>query len=166
MHDVGLLGAMSATTPPMLLDGNALFTNFKGALAEQFVLQELVSEGIAPNYWTSDSGNAEVEFVIQGATAVFPVEAKAGVNTKAKSLKIFRELFKPPYAIRTSLQPHHDAATLGIREDRVKVHINTIFSKLGAANRTEAVAIALRKFLTNFQKIYGDAKSSHPELKR
>ena len=110
MHDVGLLGAMSATTPPMLLDGNALFTNFKGALAEQFVLQELVSEGIAPNYWTSDSGNAEVEFVIQGETAVFPIEAKAGINTKAKSLKIFRKLFNPPYAIRTSLQPHHDGA--------------------------------------------------------
>lgn len=106
MHDVGLLGAMSGLTSQTLLDGNALFTNFKGAMTEQYVLQELVSAGIAPCYWTSDSGNAEVEFVAQGETAVFPIEAKAGINAKAKSLKVFRELFKPPYAIRTSLNPH------------------------------------------------------------
>ena len=108
MHDVGLLGAMSGTAPSMLLDGNALFTNFKGALVEQFVLQELAANGIATNYWSSDSGNAEVEFVVQGEKDVFPIEAKAGINTKAKSLRVYRELFSPPYAIRTSLQPHHD----------------------------------------------------------
>ena len=108
MHDVGLLGAMSGTSSSMLLDGNTLFTNFKGALAEQFVLQELAANGIEPSYWTSDSGNAEVEFVIQGEKEVFPIEAKAGINTKAKSLRVYRELFNPPYAIRTSLQPYHD----------------------------------------------------------
>ena len=112
MHDVGLLGAMSGTSPSMLLDDNAIFTNFKGALAEQFVLQELAANGIAANYWSSDSGNAEVEFVIQGEHAVFPIEAKAGINTKAKSLRVYRELFSPPYAIRTSLQPHHDGETV------------------------------------------------------
>ena len=106
MHDVGLLGAMSGLASQTLLDGNALFTNFKGAMTEQYALQELVAAGIAPYYWTSDSGNAEVEFVVQGETATFPIEAKAGINTKAKSLKVFRELFNPPYAIRTSLNPH------------------------------------------------------------
>lgn len=75
-------------------------------MTEQYVLQELVAAGIAPYYWTSDSGNAEVEFVVQSETATFPIEAKAGINTKAKSLKVFRELFNPPYAIRTSLNPH------------------------------------------------------------
>ena len=110
--DVGLLGAMSSTAPSMILDNNALFTNFKGALAEQFVLQELLANGFAPSYWTSDSGNAEVEFVIQGETDIFPIEVKAGINTKAKSLKTFRELFKPPYSIRTSLQPYHDGANV------------------------------------------------------
>ena len=108
MHDVGLLGAMSGISPSMLLDGNALFTNFKGALAEQFALQELAADGIEPSYWTSDSGNAEVEFVVQGGSDVFPIEVKAGINTKAKSLKVYRERFKPPYAIRTSLQPYHN----------------------------------------------------------
>ena len=112
MHDVGLLGAMSGTSPSMLLDGDALFTNFKGALAEQFALQELTAREIEPSYWTSDSGNAEVEFVVQGENDIFPVEVKSGINTKAKSLKAYRELFRPPYAIRTSLQPYHDGETV------------------------------------------------------
>ena len=112
MHDVGLLGAMSGISPSMLLDGDALFTNFKGAMTEQFVLQELAANGITSNYWSSDSGNAEVEFVVQGEKNVFPIEAKAGINTKAKSLKVYRERFNPPYAIRTSLQPHHDGETV------------------------------------------------------
>jgi predicted AAA+ superfamily ATPase len=108
MHDVGLLGAMSGLDSQTLLDDNTLFTNFRGFLTEQYVLQELVASGIAPYYWTSDSGNAEVEFVVQGDSATFPIEAKAGINTKAKSLKVYRELFNPPYAIRTSLHPHNN----------------------------------------------------------
>ena len=106
--DVGLLGTMSGVDSRTLLDGNALFTNFKGAMTEQFVLQEAVAAGFEPHYWSSDSGNAEAEFALQGAGAVFPVEAKAGVNTKAKSLQVYRKLFRPPFAIRTSLQPHRD----------------------------------------------------------
>ncbi len=108
LHDVGLLGAMAGLTSQTLLDGNALFTNVRGSLTEQYVLQELVATNLTPYYWTSNSGNAEVEFVVQGETAVFPIEAKAGINTKAKSLKTFRDLFTPPYAIRTSLAPHKD----------------------------------------------------------
>ncbi|MBO4288067.1 MAG: ATP-binding protein [Kiritimatiellae bacterium] len=112
MHDIGLLCAMAGVSSSMMIDGNALFTNFKGAFAEQFVLQELVAEGITPYYWTSDSGNAEIEFLVQGENAVFPIEVKAGINTKAKSLKVYRERFNPPFAIRTSLQPYHDGETI------------------------------------------------------
>ena len=108
LHDVGLLGAMAGLSSQTLLDGNALFTNFRGSLTEQYVLQELVAANLQPHYWTSDSGGAEVDFVVQGETAVFPIEAKAGINTKAKSLKSFCGLFAPPYAIRTSLAPHKD----------------------------------------------------------
>lgn len=111
MHDVGLLGAMSGIASQTVIDGNALFTNFKGAMTEQYVLQELVAAGISPCYWTSDSGNAEVEFVVQGTAATFPIEVKAGINTKAKSLRVYRELFNPPCAIRTSLAPHNDGAS-------------------------------------------------------
>ncbi len=107
-HDVGLLGAMSGLSPSVILDGNSLFTNFKGALTEQYVLQELFVAGFRPAYWTNDAGNAEVEFVIQGETAVYPVEAKAGINTQAKSLKVYRKLFSPPFAVRTSLADAHE----------------------------------------------------------
>ena len=107
-HDVGLLGAMSDLPPSVILDENSLFTNFKGALTEQYVLQELLVAGFKPAYWTNDAGNAEVEFVVQGETAVYPVEAKAGINTQAKSLKVYRKLFSPPFAVRTSLADAKD----------------------------------------------------------
>lgn len=112
VHDVGLLGAMSELLPSVMLDGDSLFTNFKGAMTEQLVLQELLVYGFTPCYWSNDAGNAEVEFVVQGAEGVFPVEAKAGINTQAKSLKVYRSLFAPPFAIRTSLAECHDGKTL------------------------------------------------------
>ena len=103
MHDVGLLGAMSNLPAKTLLKGSDIFTNFNGSLTEQYVLQELIAANVASNYWTPDSGDAEVDFVIQGANAVFPLEAKAGTNTKAKSLKVYRDAFKPEKSYRVSL---------------------------------------------------------------
>lgn len=103
MHDVGLLGAMSNLPAKTLLEGSDIFTNFNGSLTEQYVLQELVAADVASNYWTPDSGDAEVDFVIQGANEVFPLEAKAGTNTKAKSLKTYRETFKPKKSYRVSM---------------------------------------------------------------
>lgn len=108
VHDVGLLGAMSDLPPSVMLDGDALFTNFKGAMTEQYVLQELEVNGLKPCYWSNNAGNAEVEFVIQGENGIYPVEAKAGINTQAKSLKVYRGLFNPPFALRTSLAENHD----------------------------------------------------------
>jgi len=110
-HDVGLLSAIAELPSTALIDGNALFSNFNGSLTEQYVLQEIVAVGASPHYWSADSGNAEVEFVVQGENAIFPIEAKAGINTKAKSLKVYRELFHPPFALRTSLQPFHNGDT-------------------------------------------------------
>ena len=111
-HDVGLLGAMSDLPPSAVLDGSNIFTNFKGALTEQYVLQELTANGFEPCYWTNDAGNAEVEFVIQGERDVYPVEVKAGINTQAKSLKVYRALFSPPFSFRTSLAAPHDGAVV------------------------------------------------------
>ena len=108
VHDVGLLGAMSDLSPSIVLEGDSLFTNFKGAMTEQYVLQELLVAGCKPAYWTNDAGNAEVEFVVQGEKGVYPVEAKAGINTQAKSLKVYRKLFSPPFAVRTSLAAARD----------------------------------------------------------
>ena len=102
-HDVGLLCAMGDVPPHALLDGDELFTHFKGALSEQFVLGELVAAGVEPYYWATDEGMAEVDFVIQGERGVYPLEVKAAVNLQAKSLKSYRDRFAPPKCLRASL---------------------------------------------------------------
>ena len=107
LHDVGLLCAMSEIPPQTILEGNAIFTNFKGSMTEQYVLQELVAAGTHPCYWSSDRGDAEVDFLVQGETSVCPVEAKATCNLNAKSLGVFRSLFTPAVCCRTSLAKYH-----------------------------------------------------------
>jgi len=102
-HDVGILGAMSDLPQQALIRGNELFTHFKGAFTEQYVLNELIAAGVSPSYWSTDEGMAEVEFVVQGATSVYPVEAKAERNLQAKSLKSYRDRFLPEKCLRTSL---------------------------------------------------------------
>ena len=88
LDDVGLLGALSGLPPKVVLDRNAIFTNFKGALTEQYVLNELVSRELQIGYWSSESGNAEVDFVVQGEEDVYPLEIKAERNLKARSLRV------------------------------------------------------------------------------
>lgn len=104
VHDVGLLGAMSDLPPGILLEGNALFTNFKGSMTEQFAMQELTAAGIEPGYWTPDEGISEVDFVIQGTDGVYPLEVKSGMNTKAKSLSVYTKTYNPPFAVKSSLR--------------------------------------------------------------
>ena len=104
MADVGLLGAMSELPPEALLEGTDIFTNFRGALTEQYALQEFRALGLKPRYWTADDGTAEVDFILQGRQDVFPVEVKAGRNLKAKSLSVYRKLFKPKRVYRASLE--------------------------------------------------------------
>jgi len=102
-HDVGLLAAMSDIPHRMLIEGNELFTHFKGALTEQFVLEELVATGVTPYYWATDEGMSEVEFVVQGIDDVYPIEVKAERNLQSKSLKSYRNRFSPRKCLRTSL---------------------------------------------------------------
>jgi len=103
-HDVGLLGVLSALSPKIVLEGNELFTNFKGAMTEQFVLQELMAKGLVVGYWTPDAGMAEVDFVIQGDDGVYPLEVKSATNVKAKSLGVYLKSNHPPFAIKSSLK--------------------------------------------------------------
>lgn len=112
MHDVGLLGAMSHLEPSVVLDGNSLFTNFKGSLTEQFAMQELVADGIVSYYWTPDAGISEVDFVVQGSRAVYPVEVKSATNTKAKSLKVYMDAYNPPFAVKSSLKNYSGAGSV------------------------------------------------------
>ena len=108
MLDVGLLAAKAHLQPRTVLEGSRIFEEFKGALTEQFVQQELVSElGEEPHYWASARGDAEVDFLLQGSGDVIPVEAKASVNLQSKSLKSYCVKFRPPAAVRTSLARHH-----------------------------------------------------------
>ena len=102
--DVGLLGAMSGLDAQVLLHGPRLFTEFKGALTEQYVAQQLRSElGIKPFYWSAERATAEVDFVFQSGTEIYPLEVKAEENLKAKSLKVYCRKYSPPLAIRTSM---------------------------------------------------------------
>ena len=104
LADVGLLGCMVRLNQSVLLDGNELFKEFKGALTEQYVLQQLKTvKGVDTYYWTNDRGNAEIDFLIDTGNEVVPIEVKAETNLKAKSLKTFCEKYNPKMAIRTSM---------------------------------------------------------------
>lgn len=102
--DVGLLSCMVRLNQTVLLNGNELFKEFKGALTEQFVLQQLKTlQGSGTYYWTNDRGSAEIDFVIDTGNYVVPIEVKAETNLKAKSLKMYFEKFNPKISIRTSM---------------------------------------------------------------
>ncbi len=106
--DVGLLGALSDLPPAAVLDGSRLFTEFKGALTEQYVLQELLVQGRRPFYWSAERATAEVDFAIDKGAEVVPIEVKASENLKAKSLRVAREAFNLRRCVRTSLSDYRD----------------------------------------------------------
>jgi len=100
--DVGLLGALSHLSAKMILHGDALFTEFKGALNENFVSQELTTHlEQALFYWKSAS-EAEVDFLIEYEGAVIPLEVKSGVSAHSKSLKEYQKRFNPSLSVRIS----------------------------------------------------------------
>ncbi|MFR2466137.1 MAG: ATP-binding protein [Clostridia bacterium] len=102
--DVGLLGCMTGLRQGALLDGNDLFTEFKGALTEQYVCQQLQTiDDLGVYYYTNDRGSCEVDFIVDTGEQIVPVEVKAEVNLKAKSLKTYREKFNPEISVRTSM---------------------------------------------------------------
>ena len=102
--DVGLLGCMTGLRQRTLLEGNDLFVEFKGALTEQYVCQQLKTiEDLGIYYYTNDRGSCEVDFVIDNGEQIIPVEVKAEINLKAKSLKTYCEKFQPEIAVRTSM---------------------------------------------------------------
>ncbi|HWQ73160.1 MAG TPA: ATP-binding protein [Desulfitobacteriaceae bacterium] len=111
--DVGLLSCMVRLNQSTLLDGNEFFKEFKGALTEQYVLQQLKTlKGLGTYYWTNDRGGAEIDFVVDDGSAVIPIEVKAETNLKAKSLKMYQGKFHPKLSVRTSMADYK-------REDRL-----------------------------------------------
>lgn len=102
--DIGILGAMTRINEKILLEGNEIFTEFKGSFTEQFVLTELKSNKDIPIfYWSAEKATAEIDFVIQLGTNVIPIEVKASENLQAKSLKTFIEKYKTTKNVRTSM---------------------------------------------------------------
>ena len=99
--DVGLLAAQSGLSFNTILEGDRIFTEFKGALTEQYVQQQLGSRQFKLFYWYNAS--AELGFLLQKSADIVPIEVKAEENLKAKSLRSFFEKYQPKYAIRTSM---------------------------------------------------------------
>lgn len=102
--DVGLLGCMTGLRQRTLLDGDDLFVEFKGALTEQYVCQQLKTiEDLGVYYYTNDRGSCEIDFVVDNGEQIVPIEVKAETNLRAKSLKTYRERFEPELSVRTSM---------------------------------------------------------------
>lgn len=104
MLDVGLLGAMSDLDSESLLEGNRIFTEFKGALAEQYVHQQIVcTTQYIPYYYSNQKSRNEIDFLLQIKSQVIPIEVKAEENLRSKSLRAYVDKFEPAYAIRVSM---------------------------------------------------------------
>jgi predicted AAA+ superfamily ATPase len=102
--DVGILGAMAKLSPKALLDNSSLFSEYKGAFVENYVAQQLRSEKqIDLYYWTSKGKKAEIDFLCEFESRIYPLEAKAGINPKSKSLNSFDLQFNPTVLSRTTL---------------------------------------------------------------
>ena len=109
--DLGLLSSMSGLDSRIVIEGSRVFSEFKGALAEQYVCQQLVSEYDAePYYWSTEDSRTEIDFLIQKNMGVVPVEVKSGENLQSKSLKSYIGRYRPEEAIRFSLRSYSTQA--------------------------------------------------------
>ncbi|MDY4992616.1 MAG: DUF4143 domain-containing protein [Succinivibrio sp.] len=118
LSDVGILRRLSQLDTSAFIEGNRLFTEFKGALSENYVLQALVNQfEVTPRYWSQNNPPYEVDFLIQRANDIFPIEVKAETNTKAASLKKYKELFKE----QTKLRVRFSLDNLRLDEDMLNI---------------------------------------------
>lgn len=107
LHDVGLLAAKSDLPLQAIVSKSQLFTEFKGALTEQYVLQQLVSDAaLVPYYYSAENSRGEIDFLVQSETGYIPIEVKAEENLRAKSLRAFYEKYQPEISIRTSMSDY------------------------------------------------------------
>ena len=107
--DIGLLGAMSGLDKETVIGGSEIFEEFKGALAEQYVCQQLVSEcGVVPYYWSAENSIGEIDFLTQRSNAVYAIEVKAEENLRARSLRSFKLSHPEVKAVRFSLSGYRE----------------------------------------------------------
>ena len=140
--DVGLLGAMANLQTESLIEDEGVFKEFKGALAEQYVLQELAnlseenaSSRATISYWSQGEGNSahEVDFLMEIRGAIIPIEVKSGTNIRAKSLKAYIEKYNPEYAIIASLNDYCESEISGVKVYNVPLYAIRAFlrAKMG-----------------------------------
>ena len=110
--DVGLTAAAVGLEPRTILESSAVFTEYKGALTEQLVLQELIAAGFRPFYWANRNGTAEIDFLVEVSGRILPIEVKAEVSLQAKSLRVFKDQYAPTRSSRVSLRPYRDEGWL------------------------------------------------------
>lgn len=109
LSDIGLMGAMSNIPLQSLLNGNMLFSDFKGALTEQFVLQQMkTNQSLSIYYWSADNSRGEIDFLVQQEEKVIPIEVKAEENLQAKSLRVFVERNPGLKGYRFSMSPYRE----------------------------------------------------------
>jgi hypothetical protein len=102
--DVGIIRKMAKLSPLAYVEGSRLFTEFKGAMTENYILQSLVAQfDDIPRYWTSGN-TAEIDFLIQYENEIIPVEVKSDENIKSRSLQLYHQKFNPKLRIRYSLK--------------------------------------------------------------
>lgn len=106
--DVGLLGAKADIHAKVLLDGCRIFEEFKGALTEQFVAQQLKASDRELYYYSTENSSGEIDFVIQQEMHCVPIEVKAEENLRARSLRAFCDKYKPEIAIRSSMSNYRE----------------------------------------------------------
>lgn len=102
LADVGLLGAQSNLSAQILIDGDLLFTEFKGALTENYVAGELIASAHQKLYYWTSEGAAEVDFLLEEDHTIYPLEVKAGINYKKKSLLVYKDKYNPSKLLRTT----------------------------------------------------------------
>ena len=104
MIDIGLLGALGELDIDSVLLGNDIFAEFKGALTEQYVLQQIIAEtSYTPYYYSGEKSTYETDFLIQKGRDILPVEVKAEENVRSRSARYYYEKFHPAYVIRISM---------------------------------------------------------------
>ena len=128
--DAGLLGVLSELDAMSILDGNAVFVEFKGALTEQYVHQQIIADTqFTPYYYAETKSEGEIDFVIQKGKNIVPIEVKAEENLRATSLKVYCDKFGPEIAIRTSMSDYRE------QEWMVNVSLYLIEGYLNAVNK-------------------------------
>ena len=106
--DVGLLAAKANISAKVLLDGCKIFEEFKGALTEQFVAEQLKASDRELYYYSTENSSGEIDFIIQQEMHCIPIEVKAEENLRARSLRAFCEKYKPDIAIRCSMSNYRE----------------------------------------------------------